>query len=208
LSNPSRWRRLVLWCLIVGVVGTLAISIVSALQLQTADGSSRQHTKWWIRQEDFALAKWWSSAPSDFPKDPQVHFVRGSKFGTVQVVAASRADHTWCVLQTVSVGWPRPAFTGSRWVRGVRPLQTSDEWTLFRVRVVPFLPKLDGFAFNALAIASVPFILIGITFVIDDLARALKVWMTRKVGCCPECQYDLRGNPSAGCPECGWRRAI
>jgi len=23
---------------------------------------------------------------------------------------------------------------------------------------------------------------------------------------CPECRFDLRGNPDAGCPECGWRR--
>ena len=27
------------------------------------------------------------------------------------------------------------------------------------------------------------------------------------VGCCPECNYDLRGDFSHGCPECGWRRA-
>ena len=27
------------------------------------------------------------------------------------------------------------------------------------------------------------------------------------VGRCPECGYDLRGNPLADCPECGWRRA-
>ena len=23
---------------------------------------------------------------------------------------------------------------------------------------------------------------------------------------CPSCNYDLQGNPSAGCPECGWNR--
>jgi hypothetical protein len=23
---------------------------------------------------------------------------------------------------------------------------------------------------------------------------------------CPKCQYDLRGDPDAGCPECGWQR--
>ena len=25
---------------------------------------------------------------------------------------------------------------------------------------------------------------------------------------CPSCGYDLRGSEDAGCPECGWRRAV
>ena len=28
----------------------------------------------------------------------------------------------------------------------------------------------------------------------------------RKRGLCIKCGYDLRGDFSAGCPECGWRR--
>ncbi len=32
-------------------------------------------------------------------------------------------------------------------------------------------------------------------------------WFRRGLGYCPLCAYDLSGNISAGCPECGWRRA-
>ena len=28
----------------------------------------------------------------------------------------------------------------------------------------------------------------------------------RTEGICPKCAYDLRGDLSSGCPECGWRR--
>lgn len=25
---------------------------------------------------------------------------------------------------------------------------------------------------------------------------------------CPRCDYDLRGRPDTGCPECGWKREL
>lgn len=31
-------------------------------------------------------------------------------------------------------------------------------------------------------------------------------WKAPTKGKCPKCDYDLRGDLSSGCPECGWRR--
>ena len=40
------------------------------------------------------------------------------------------------------------------------------------------------------------------------LCYALSTRAERRVraGHCPKCNYDRRGDFSAGCPECGWRR--
>lgn len=32
------------------------------------------------------------------------------------------------------------------------------------------------------------------------------IWKYRQDMICPECDYDLRGLTSRGCPECGWER--
>ena len=35
---------------------------------------------------------------------------------------------------------------------------------------------------------------------------ATRTWHMQDNPICPECGFDLRGVPSRGCPECGWRR--
>ena len=38
------------------------------------------------------------------------------------------------------------------------------------------------------------------------LSRFLSNTLAGKLGHCPECDFDLRGQSLEGCPECGWRR--
>ena len=40
-----------------------------------------------------------------------------------------------------------------------------------------------------------------------SVPRPLRRMIRRKRGRCIKCGYDLRGDFSAGCPECGWQRA-
>ena len=64
---------------------------------------------------------------------------------------------------------------------------------------LPFLPIWPGFAINTVFYAAVLWLLtLG-----PITARRM---IRKKRGHCIKCGYDLRGDFSAGCPECGWRR--
>ena len=65
-----------------------------------------------------------------------------------------------------------------------------------------------------------PFGVIWPGFAIDTIFYAAILWLLtlgpfatrrlirRKRGRCIKCDYDLRGDFSGGCPECGWRREV
>ena len=68
-----------------------------------------------------------------------------------------------------------------------------------KAKVVPLRPLWPGFAINTAFYAAILWLVIPGPF-------ALRRHIRRKRGLCVACGYDLRGNLSAGCPECGWRR--
>ena len=73
-------------------------------------------------------------------------------------------------------------------------------WVLAEARrSLPLDPVLGGFAFNTVFYA----VLLAMMMYGPKTARRV-IWVRR--GGCPECGYDLRGEFSAGCSECGWRR--
>ena len=101
-------------------------------------------------------------------------------------------------------GWPVLTFKALHWEdpdAGVDEggwdwhitLDTGVEVTL------PLRPIWPGFATNTVFYAAVLSLLWSSPFVVRRLIR-------RKRGRCIKCGYDLRGDFSAGCPECGWRR--
>lgn len=65
---------------------------------------------------------------------------------------------------------------------------------------------LSGYFHNTVAITlaslCVPAFVVGVRNLGRNRIRRRR--MAR--GMCPECDYELRGNLDAGCPECGWRR--
>ena len=65
-------------------------------------------------------------------------------------------------------------------------------------RALPLAPIWPGFAINTIFYATI----LWLPFAPFQLRRYVRV----KRGCCINCGYDLRGDFSAGCPECGWRR--
>ena len=67
-------------------------------------------------------------------------------------------------------------------------------------RLAPLRPLWPGFAINTLFYATILWLLVPGPFV---LRRFLRV----RRGLCVACGYDLRGDFSQGCPECGWQRA-
>ncbi len=45
-----------------------------------------------------------------------------------------------------------------------------------------------------------------IVLIAGGLTFLLLRWRGPTEGRCPKCDYDLRGDLSSGCPECGWQR--
>ena len=58
---------------------------------------------------------------------------------------------------------------------------------------------MPGFAINTIFYAEILWLLTLGPFTARRMIR-------RKRGRCIKCGYDLRGDFSAGCSECGWRR--
>jgi len=61
-----------------------------------------------------------------------------------------------------------------------------------------------GFLINTLTFAFMWFMIL---FAADRAVRSLKHRRALRRGECPICRYDLLGDFSSGCPECGWNRA-
>ena len=65
-------------------------------------------------------------------------------------------------------------------------------------KALPLRILWQGFALNTLFYAA----LLWIPFALIQLRRYIR----HRRGHCIRCGYDLRGELSSGCPECGWRR--
>ncbi len=66
-------------------------------------------------------------------------------------------------------------------------------------KALPLVPIWSGFAINTVLYAAILWLLTLGPF-------TLRRFIRHKRGLCIKCGYDLRGDFSAGCPECGWRR--
>ncbi len=69
----------------------------------------------------------------------------------------------------------------------------------YDIRALPLRPIWPGFAINTILYAAILWLLALGPFTARRMIR-------RKRGRCIKCGYNLRGDFSAGCPECGWRR--
>ena len=83
--------------------------------------------------------------------------------------------------------WP-PQKPGRDWYTGPIPQRA----------ILPYRPIWPGFVINTIFYAAI----LCLPFAPFQLRRYVRV----KRALCIKCGYDLRGNFSAGCPECGWRR--
>ena len=111
----------------------------------------------------------------------------------------------------VEVGWPmRTLYSTSYQYEGDQNW-TQDAWTLALVPrteeygwtygpELPLRPLWLGFGVNTVLFTSVSW---GVALLLVASRRVIR----RKRGHCIKCGYDLRGDFSAGCSECGWRRA-
>lgn len=100
------------------------------------------------------------------------------------------------------LGWTErisvvPSQTGSAMFGGFRRPQWLTK--LCPGAVIPYRPIWRGLLVNALVFGTTWFVMIHGYGLSRSVIRRMR-------GRCPECGYDLRGSPSGGCAECGWRR--
>ena len=129
------------------------------------------------------------------------------------------------VINVGSVGWPCLALQWELWLDHVLPRgravegayraegQPADTWWLSGVGLpfekfgfglrswkrLPVRPIWPDFAVNTIFYAAILWLLTFGPF-------AVRRFIRDKRGRCINCGYDLRGDFSAGCSECGWRR--
>ena len=110
-----------------------------------------------------------------------------------------------CTIHLHQHGWPMLALTGEHrfgyYVRidGLRTLFFAPDWGDQPPRFFAYGPMPLGFVVNSMAYTLLLcLLLLG--------PPALRRVIRRKRGWCINCGYDLRGEFSAGCSECGWRR--
>ena len=91
----------------------------------------------------------------------------------------------------VRAGWRRGLASPS-----ILPIR-GERWA----RRLPVVPLASGLIFNTLLYSALLWLLTFGPF-------AVRRFIRDKRGRCIKCGYDLRGDFSAGCPECGWRRDV
>ncbi|MBX3407752.1 MAG: hypothetical protein KF869_13420 [Phycisphaeraceae bacterium] len=113
-------------------------------------------------------------------------------------------------------GWPALAMRGVK----IETLPTGGAWRdpsldhphsilLGPRRVaVPASILWPGFLLNSLIFAAAWFIAVSLGGrAARLLAARLRARRALRRGRCPKCRYDLLGDFSSGCPECGWKRS-
>lgn len=106
---------------------------------------------------------------------------------------------------------------GSRWIKGLDPIERRPHHVWFRGRTpVCWQGWLLVIGFMVLLLGGIPVLVMFCDSDIPAVARAGGVMLLFSVTCmatsegelpapghCPHCGYDLTGNTSGVCPECG-----
>ena len=136
------------------------------------------------------------------------------RFGWVEIFGGGGVDHDdgdtlpdYVRVDTYEAGWPSYGMAGrTLWEDGQGRYEFAlllPSWIRDRTgRLLEFLPLgpiWPGFAINTIFYAAIVWMLWSSPFAARRMIR-------HKRGRCIKCGYDLRGDFSAGCPECGWRR--
>ncbi|MCH7719538.1 MAG: hypothetical protein IH988_00925 [Planctomycetes bacterium] len=197
-----RWLSTVVVCSIFGAITNLAVAWGCALWVPT--GERREI---WIDYEFDPIVQ-----IMPIPQDHDyLRIQRASGIGIVETevlaVFFGGIPVLWALPTHYAAGWPLCSLHGARLRRDqFVSAMAAPEWlhprkSLFDARALPLRPIWPGFPINTVFYATILWLFILGRF-------ALRRHLRRKRGLCVPCGYDLRGDFSAGCPECGWRREV
>ncbi|MCH8316590.1 MAG: hypothetical protein IIA64_11505 [Planctomycetes bacterium] len=103
----------------------------------------------------------------------------------------------WCAFAWNTAQWPN-VLTDPRLSAILITSPMGGNYALSQ-RALPLRPIWPGFAVNTIFYTAILWLITLGPFTARRMIR-------HKRGHCIKCGYDLRGDFSAGCPECGWRR--
>lgn len=161
------------------------------------------------------LSWWWGNegaAKGTPPRAVEKHLPTWAPPTPVDSTLAKTVDTS---RTDIAAGWPYLALAGEAIVRYApgparRPLSVQAsgiEISAFglgeRYRLLPLKPLWPGFWLNTILYALVT---VALWLCIGEGSRRIHRILRRKRGLCIKCGYDLRGDLSSGCPECGWER--
>ena len=156
--------------------------------------------------------RWWATyAPSGFQKEPvvavrfaNVCVTHVSMWKPVAFTPEGTFDHD--LVLRIRAGLPLRAVEGASWRAAGTPTAGTPKVILDALVVLPanrlkilLRPVWPGFAINTVVYAAILWLLALAPFTARRMIR-------HRRGRCRKCGYDLRGDFSASCPECGWRR--
>ncbi len=169
-----------------------------------------------IGQRD--LASWSRRANSQWPAEPDLAWDRhffGSRFRTLIATVGGfdpanlseeefleRADErSFYTVKVATYGWPIRCLGLEEWSEshGLVPFSRQTSGLRIGTTILPARPVWGGFIVNTLLYA---IFLALIAIVGYQARRVFRVMRSR----CPNCAYQLVGDVSAGCSECGWNR--
>ncbi len=229
----KRWLAKLVLFLVLGAIVNVAVAWGCAAWIDIDIDFRRDETTWGI---DFRDGKDWvlittrshgaMSITSDWSFDWGPAFNRSNtKTATSQIKMRSAFVHPTdqqlelsdLTRTLTAYGWPSLAvWSGYERRRESGTFQTSGSWTIttgIRMtgeqfadrpdravpRTLPYHVIWPGFAINTAFYAAILWLLTLGPFTARSFIR-------RRRGLCIKCGYDLRGDLSSGCPECGWRR--
>lgn len=113
-------------------------------------------------------------------------------------------------MMITTAGFPFRSFEGMHswgpvtppraWAIPVDPHSPNVAW----LSALPYRPRLTGLILNTALYGGMFWCAVFGPFA---LWRYINEDQRRRLHHCPQCDYDLRGNLEAGCPECGWGRS-
>ena len=160
---------------------------------------------------------WRNRREPDWPDEPRVatrHNYLGVTFrsmlwresewsGPIEDAASKITKVDNYSIDVLESGWPLRCIAGERWNEyhgQPGPYQSTSGMLVAFGAYWPNRVLWSGMIVNELFYA----LLLATTFAGWRYGRR---GIRRYRGHCPRCDYDLRGNSGAGCPECGWKRS-
>ena len=133
-----------------------------------------------------------------------------ARFRFLDAGMGDRTEENPYFIVTRDAGWPFSALSGRiellsddsvPLIRSAGILSLHGRWSWkSSVVLLPYRPHWIGFLLNT-GLYGVGFWLLFSG--LGAVHRRVRI----RIGKCPKCGYDLRGDHAAGCPECGWGRS-